>query len=165
MNDSTTIWVQILHFKLKKENCFGPIRSLFSFSTAQTEKNSWFLFRETNWWKHLMNSLIVNGAQFCQDSDDESNQEKSQYLYPCAVGILVLTTYNCLMEFVQLYRVWVAIIKITILFSIWILPLISFRIDIDTFNGLTWLTGLFTFWHFYWSLTFKVDRWILERLR
>ena len=52
-----------------------------------------------------MNSLIVNGAQFCQDSDDDSNQEKSQYLYPCAVGILVLTTYNCLMEFVQLYRV------------------------------------------------------------
>ena len=47
----------------------------------------------------------VNGAQFCQDSDDDSNQEKSQYLYPCAIGILVLTTYNCLMEFVQLYRV------------------------------------------------------------
>ena len=47
----------------------------------------------------------INGAQFCQDSDDDSNQEKSQYLYPCAVGILVLTTYNCLMEFVQLYRV------------------------------------------------------------
>ena len=52
-----------------------------------------------------MNSLIVNGAQFCQDSDDDSNQEESQYLYPCAVGILILTTYNCLMEFVQLYRV------------------------------------------------------------
>jgi hypothetical protein len=27
--------------KLSKKNCFGPIRSLFTFSTAQTEKNLW----------------------------------------------------------------------------------------------------------------------------
>ena len=39
-----------------KKNCFGPIRNLFSFSTAQTEKNSLkklvkkyvFLFQATN---------------------------------------------------------------------------------------------------------------------
>jgi hypothetical protein len=27
--------------KLRKETFFGPVRILFSFSTAQTEKNSW----------------------------------------------------------------------------------------------------------------------------
>ena len=27
--------------KLRKKNCFGPKRSLFSFSTDQTEKNLW----------------------------------------------------------------------------------------------------------------------------
>ena len=25
---------------MRKKNCFGPIKSLFSFSTAKTEKNS-----------------------------------------------------------------------------------------------------------------------------
>ena len=32
----------------EKKNCFGPIRNLFSFSTALTQKN-----RVTNWWKEL----------------------------------------------------------------------------------------------------------------
>jgi hypothetical protein len=27
--------------KLREKTCFGPIRNLFSFSTAQTEKNLW----------------------------------------------------------------------------------------------------------------------------
>ena len=33
--------------KLRKKNCFGPIKSLFSFSTAKTEKNSWKKLRKT----------------------------------------------------------------------------------------------------------------------
>ena len=39
--------------KLRKKTCFGPIGSLFSFSTAHTEKNSWKKLV-----KHVMNSLI-----------------------------------------------------------------------------------------------------------
>ena len=30
--------------KLRKRSCFEPLRSLFSFSTAQTEKNLWTKF-------------------------------------------------------------------------------------------------------------------------
>ena len=30
--------------KLRKNTCFEPMRSLFSFPTAQTEKNSWKKF-------------------------------------------------------------------------------------------------------------------------
>ena len=29
------------NWQTEKQNCFVPIRSLFSFSTSQTEKNSW----------------------------------------------------------------------------------------------------------------------------
>ena len=32
---------------------FQRIFAMFSFSTAQTEKNSWKKIGETNWWKHL----------------------------------------------------------------------------------------------------------------
>ena len=40
--------------KLRKKNFLGPIRSLFSFSTAKISgKNS-----ESNWWKHLLSSLF-----------------------------------------------------------------------------------------------------------
>ena len=36
--------------KMRKKNpSFEAIKSLFSFSTAQTEKNSWKKIRETNW--------------------------------------------------------------------------------------------------------------------
>ena len=44
----------------KKPPSFELIKSLFSFSTAQTKKNSWKkIIRETNWWNYLMNSLKV----------------------------------------------------------------------------------------------------------
>ena len=33
--------LQFIGPKLKKTTCFGPIKSLFSFSMAKTEKNSW----------------------------------------------------------------------------------------------------------------------------
>jgi hypothetical protein len=33
--------IAVLANKLRKKNCFGPIRSLFSLSTAQTDKNGW----------------------------------------------------------------------------------------------------------------------------
>ena len=35
--------------KLRKKNCFGPIRNLFSFSKAQTEKNWWKKIHDKNW--------------------------------------------------------------------------------------------------------------------
>ena len=42
---------------LRKKKHFGSIRTLFSFSTAPTEKKFVEKISETNWWKHLMNSL------------------------------------------------------------------------------------------------------------
>ena len=46
------------NYQTEKKNCFEPIRILFRFSTAQTEKDSWKKFRETNWWNHLMNPTL-----------------------------------------------------------------------------------------------------------
>ena len=43
--------------KLRKKNCFGSIRSLFSFSTAQTEKNSWKNWGKQNWWFDVTNKM------------------------------------------------------------------------------------------------------------
>ena len=43
--------------KRQKAPSFEPIKSLFNFSTAQTEKITWKKIRETNWWNYLMNSL------------------------------------------------------------------------------------------------------------
>ena len=42
-DDITIIWKEniVYFFNLEKKTCFGPIRSLFSFSTAQTEKLFW----------------------------------------------------------------------------------------------------------------------------
>ncbi len=38
------IMISFLTDKLRKKNRFGQIKSLFSFSPAQTEKNSWKKF-------------------------------------------------------------------------------------------------------------------------
>ena len=48
-----------------EKNCFGPIKSLVSFSTAQTEKNSWQKLGETRfvvWWFDVTNKIYI----FCQ---------------------------------------------------------------------------------------------------
>ena len=63
------LWFLFQVANWEKKPWFGPIRSffsffdfiwsLFSFSTAQTEKTSWKKNRETNWWKHVMNSWNI----------------------------------------------------------------------------------------------------------
>ena len=57
--------------KLRKNTCFEPMRSLFSFSTAQTEKNSWKKFvkqiGEIIWWiryKFTGDALTKNSWTF-----------------------------------------------------------------------------------------------------
>ena len=40
--------------KRQKAPSFEPIKSLFTFSTAQTEKITWKKIRETNWWNKLV---------------------------------------------------------------------------------------------------------------
>ena len=46
--------------KMRKKTCFGPIKSLFSFSTVQAEKNSWKKLGETKlvvWWFDVRNKI------------------------------------------------------------------------------------------------------------
>ena len=43
---------------------FGPMKSLFSFSTVQTEKNSWNKLGETRlvvWWFDVTNKIYIRG--------------------------------------------------------------------------------------------------------
>ena len=49
------MFIYDLFFQLA--NCFEPIRSLFSFSTAQTEKKKYGKNCKTNWGNYLMNSF------------------------------------------------------------------------------------------------------------
>ena len=47
--------------KLRK-TCLGPIKSLLSFSTAQTEKNSWEKLGKTRlvvWWFYAKNKIKI----------------------------------------------------------------------------------------------------------
>jgi hypothetical protein len=54
-------------WQTEKETCFGPIRSLFSFSAAQTEKNSCKKLGKTRfvvWWFDPMSSLNKDKMNF-----------------------------------------------------------------------------------------------------
>ena len=47
---------------MREKKCFRPIISLFSFSTAQTEKNSWKKLGKTRfvvWWFDVTNKIQV----------------------------------------------------------------------------------------------------------
>ena len=59
--------------KLRIKSCFETRSS--SFSAAQTEKNYWKKIRETNWWKHLMNSLLVGNGLLCVDGVVDGNYD------------------------------------------------------------------------------------------
>ena len=54
------IMIFFCNWQTEKKNCFGPMRSLFSFSTAQTEKKLWRKLWKTRfvvWWFDPMSSL------------------------------------------------------------------------------------------------------------
>ena len=56
-----------------QKTCFGPIRSLFSFSTAQTEKNYWEKLVETS--DEFVNSAKNKNRIRCVHPDCESKKE------------------------------------------------------------------------------------------
>jgi hypothetical protein len=54
--------IPFLWSQLGKKTCFGPIKSLFSFSTDQAEKISWKKLGENNmvwWFDDVTNKMII----------------------------------------------------------------------------------------------------------
>ena len=62
--------------KLRRNTCFEPIRSLFSFLTAQTEKNSWKNWGKQDW---LFDSLMSR-TRYLYFFSTEHFQEDSFFL-------------------------------------------------------------------------------------